>query len=161
QVDDLLWSPDGKNLASYRDHDKTLNVWDTGTGREVLAFDFAPTFRGQPTPTMRRLPKETSWAWSADGTRLALGLIDPQPQGQQAVVQIWDITRCQMAGMLALGEPPRPWEASEALAWSPDGNWLAAGLRFWDVSTGKLAGEIPVDPKGTHPSPSLSWSPDG
>ena len=55
QVSDLRWSPDGTKLASAS-RKKTTKIWDTETGEELLV-----------------LPGGGKCAWSADGSKLAVG----------------------------------------------------------------------------------------
>src|SRR6266550_3036869 len=61
-VNTVVWSPDGKDIASAS-FDKTVQVWDATTGRRLW------TFHGH-TDTV------TALAWSPDGSHLASASYD-------------------------------------------------------------------------------------
>jgi WD40 repeat protein/serine/threonine protein kinase len=144
--DRVAYSPDGRWVAAGG---PSTQVWDARTYR--LA---------------RRLPPSCGVAFSPDGKTLATG-------GADSLVRLWD----PFSGHSLLTLSGRPEEpdsnrrAISALAFSPDGRFLAAGfgylnwfqpnysqvVKVWEVHSGKLIAELP------HPNavPALQFSPDG
>src|SRR5439155_1411295 len=96
----LSWSPDGRWLASAREHG-ALQIWDPETGQEMS----------------RVAQGARSVAWSPDGTRIALGLVDDL--GLE--VRPWDAREERLQGPVLRRPGP-----VRALSWSPDGRRLAA-----------------------------------
>ncbi len=174
-VEAVVWSPDGKQIASAT-RSQRIRIWDANTGQEVLAL------RGHTGWV-------TSVAWSHDGKRLASGGTDHtvkvwdacadqrtltldhteakrvtwSPKGNLLVsagggeVKIWN---------LGTGHEVRSWhtqpEDGQWVTWSPNGKWLASGLKYedigqkvkiWDVETGKEMATAPVGCR-------TNWSPD-
>lgn len=114
------FSPDGTRLLTFDTDDRTASVWDTGTGVELL----------------RIVHDAAVWdaAFAPDGTRLATasGFIT-----EATHAHVWDaVTGAEQVRIELFGE--------KAVAFSPDGNWLATdgdfagfgvrGLHLWDVS---------------------------
>src|SRR5207237_1204762 len=61
QVDDIVFSPDGRRLATSS-FDSTARIWDGATGKELI--------------TLQSPIDLTSVAWSPDGARLATTAAD-------------------------------------------------------------------------------------
>ena len=110
-------SPDNKSLASWSSEDKVVRIWDLATAKErmqIVAND------------LRELP--IALAWSPDSRTLAIaGLAEP------GKVQLWEVASRKIRRELA-GHDGR----IRALAYSPDGRWLASGIAdttalVWDV----------------------------
>jgi len=107
-------SPDGTRFVSGND-DKTVRVWDAGTGQQV----------GDPL-TGHTAPVE-SVAFSPDGTRIASGSFDK-------TVRLWDAATGHQ-----LGDPLTSHVAGAvSVAYSPDGTRIVSGgwdktLRLWPV----------------------------
>ncbi|MDP6634657.1 MAG: protein kinase [Phycisphaerae bacterium] len=112
----VAFSPDGKHLAGGS-IDKTIKLWDTTTGKELL------TFEGHSAPA-------PSVAFSPDGKRLASGSMDK-------TIKLWDATT---------GKELLTFEGHSggviSVAFSPDGKRLASGgeddtIQLWDAVSGK------------------------
>jgi WD40 repeat protein len=153
-------SPDGRNLATGRD-DGIVKLWDVSTGQETVTFkghtgrirgaDFSPDGRylatagegadntlwdattGQEIASLVQ-PVRTLWPFSPplrfsrDGRFIAFGSDDK--------VRLWDVNTRQEALVLTLPQ------VVTAIAFSPDGKTLAAGLfdgqvALWDLSTSR------------------------
>jgi WD40 repeat protein len=115
------------NLLTSSGWDEWLRLWDTTTGRPLLALPggaFPPQF-------------------SRDGTRLAA-------TRDGAAVQIWEVTASREYRVLhtprGAGDSAR--FGTTALAFSPDGALLATagvgGARLWDVATGRDVADLPT-----------------
>lgn len=146
----IKWSPAGTALAfAYLAQTPRLGVLDAHTG----VSRFQTTLARPPIDWF-----EETFAWSPDGTRLAMLA---REQGTPAI-QVWDarlgqpLLTCQRVS----GMPPY------TVSWSPDGKTLAAGtmptsaaettLQFWEAQHGQAlfsyyAPERPAQ---------LLWSPD-
>jgi WD40 repeat protein len=114
----LAITADGRTLASG-DANGVVTLWDIATGTSRLQLN-------EPGPIL-------SLAFSGDGNSLAIGLA--KPAGEPAdTVWLYDIHG---------NSPHRSFgrTAVPALAWSPDGRWLAAGLDDGSV----LVSEAGVD----------------
>ncbi len=143
EVSALVFSPDGKMLASAPIFTNRIQLWDLATGKPVaeLSGHRAAIVRLRFTP---------------DGKTLASGSIDH-------TIRIWDLTKRK-----EIRQIPIPWNGSFAL--SPDGRTLAASnddqcLHLWDVTSGQDVRTLRVEgeaapPHGHMPTP-LAFSPDG
>jgi hypothetical protein len=87
-VNGVTFSPDGRRIASGA-NDKTVRVWDSGTGRELLCL------RGHKD-------RVTSIAFSPDGRRIASGAWDN-------TVRVWDGTSGQELLCLSSSFPQNAW----------------------------------------------------
>jgi WD40 repeat protein len=122
----VAWSPDESTLASGGS-DNTARLWDAATG------DLLHTLTGHTFFV-------ASVAFSPDNSLLATGSWD-------STVKLWDVASGAEVGTLpATGE-----SAVYAVAWSPDGQLIAAGgseatsdavIRLWDTDTQSLVGTL-------------------
>ncbi|HEV3260479.1 MAG TPA: sigma-70 family RNA polymerase sigma factor [Gemmataceae bacterium] len=134
QLTHVVFSPDGKLLASTTWDDTVLHVWDAATGKELRLL--GPH-------------KASAVAFSADGKFLAAG-------GEDKTIRLWDPT----TGRLLHRLERHPASASR-LAFSPAGNVLASAnedntVRLWDVTMRKELHRFAAQ----HPS-ALAFSDDG
>src|SRR5262249_15890038 len=127
QVECVAISRDGRRIASGG-ADKTVRVWDTTTGREIIVL------RGHTD-------KCGCLAFSPDGHRLASASFD-------GTIRIWDGTPLR-------GDEPRQETLTfsehsdeiRGVAFSPDGLRIASAgsdelVRVWDAQTGQTSTEF-------------------
>jgi WD40 repeat protein/DNA-binding SARP family transcriptional activator len=133
------FSPDGSRLVTTgTETGDNPTVWDTATGRQVLALDV--TSAGPAT----------SVAFSPDG-RLLLTSHDRGP------VHLWD-ARSGDRVLLLSGQ----WDAAGSAQFSPDGRWVAAAgedpsLSVWDVRDWSRRDVVYAEDRVAD----LAFSPDG
>jgi WD40 repeat protein len=125
-VPNVLFTPDGKEMITVS-HDKTVRVWDVATGEtlRVLWPPRGPGVEGQINAA----------ALSPDGRLLAVGGIGLREK--EHWVYLIDFPTGRIQRVLKGHTQP-----ISALAFSPDGKWLASGsddltIRLWDPKTGQ------------------------
>ncbi|MDB5351512.1 MAG: hypothetical protein JWN86_2759 [Planctomycetota bacterium] len=146
----LVWSPDGRRLASLRGNDGDVRIWDLKSGKVLTSFQFGGkeiSVSPNDSPPL---------AWSRDGHFLAARSGWPRKK-----IRILDVTT---------GRQTREWDggpdtaSSNAMAWDPTGKRLATCLgdppriQIREISAGNRVSEL------TDRVPFLremSWSPDG
>jgi WD40 repeat protein len=164
----LAWSPDSQRIAAaFRLN--TVAVWDAFHGTTVPER-MAYTAEGHDLPV--------TFAWSPDGSRLALGTFrgDGRPRiGHVPTTRAFSYLRSAAADWLQGTATPTD-RTHRSLTWSADGAWLIEHgydhLDVWSVASGgrtlALDGRISVSPgarwlldPGTSKRPPRLWRPDG
>jgi WD40 repeat protein len=186
-INPLVWSPDGKLLAtgaSETDPGLVL-LWDARTGKKRAsligpggfglwgALAWSPDGKSiaagdenmavlWDAQTGKRLTvlEQASWplVWSPDSRILATGAFSSEQS-----VFLWDGHTGRPRGSLARHLTPIP---ARCVSWSPDGRTIAVGARdwrdstiiLWDATSGKLRARLAgLDDSITD----LGWSPEG
>ena len=133
------FSPDGNRIVSGS-NDKTLRVWDTGTGQPI----------GQPLTG--HTGAVLAVAFSRDGNRIVSGGLDK-------TVRMWDADTGQPIGAPLTGHTGSVF----SVALSPDGRRIVSGgdntVRIWDADTGHPVGAPLTGHTGRVFS--VAFSPDG
>ena len=116
-IKSVAFSPDGSKIISGS-HDKTIRVWDSSTGIEML-----PPLQGHADWI-------SSVAFSPDGSKIISGSFDK-------TIRVWDA--CTGDQRLPPFRGHNDWILS--VAFSPDGCKIISGssdetIRVWDASTG-------------------------
>jgi WD40 repeat protein len=149
----LVFSPDGRLLATATFHTNTIKLWDMATGRELRNLSNGGTNPASLSP---------AFAWSPDSRLLAAS-------GGNNTVIIWDVTTGRevqaLAGatgsfMSALGV--------NFVGFSSDGRKLVTisdSIRVWDTSTWREVSTIQTSTPGvggfTGGNGGVALSPDG
>jgi serine/threonine protein kinase len=120
----ISWSPDSTHIASG-DGDKTVQVWDAKTGRNIL------TYQGHSKGVQ-------AVAWSPNGKYIASGGRD-----SDKTVQVWDAATGQ--NIYTYQEHSKAKQV-QALAWSPNSEHIVSScstsegddaVHVWEAVTGK------------------------
>jgi WD40 repeat protein len=134
----VVYSADGKRLASCCTANATVKLWDAVDGKELAAY------RGHTAGL-------NGVAFSPDGQRLASASLDK-------TVKVWDISREQEH--LTIDPDPK---TLDQLAFHPDGkHFVTLGkiITIWHVGTGKPVRTFANSPDDTHIQDGV-FSPDG
>jgi len=136
----LVWSPDGKRLASRRPSDSAILVWDPDRARVEHTF-----------PGKGNLPL----AWSPDGQLLAAGF-------ESGAMHVWDIKSGQKTQTLTGSKQRRHLGRRYGLAWSRNGKFIAYGGDSWCEiwsPEGKLLRELTIGGEENVTVHGLDWHP--
>jgi hypothetical protein len=153
----VVWSPGGEVLASGNG-DHTVSLWDAGSGREARVLKAAGG--GGHAPLF-------SLAYSPDGRTLAAA-------DSGTKVMLWDMS-ARGAAPRVFGEPAAGEgveNITQAVAWGPDGQLLAAGgarvdapgrrlngrIVLWDATAGRVLSYADAHAQG---AAAVALSPDG
>jgi WD40 repeat protein len=151
--DKVAWSPDGKRIVSGdTGGDNAGVVWEAQTGKVLLNLPFNA---GGTTPYLGGL------AWSPDGTLIVAGGSLMNPSGMDnGMLILWDASSGKQLRLLTDGMIG---QRINALAWSPDGQWLAAGFASGKIILWDMRQYRPVDILLGHADQvlGLNWSTDG
>jgi RNA polymerase sigma factor (sigma-70 family) len=144
----LAVAPDGKSFATGG-NDQAVSLWDARAGKVTATLKFEGPIKGV--------------AFSPDGKRLAAVSDDSAPDNSAPPVPghgggVFDVATGKL--LFRLGGHDG---GGLAVAWSPDGKYLATGGadhlgRLWDAATGK---ELRKFQEHTTPVEAVAFSPDG
>jgi len=108
----LGFTPDGRSLVEAKGSGK-ISIWDVASGKEARCLADPPK-RGGVTSVLRCA------ALSPDGSLLAVATSSSAENPTERVT-LWDVAAGRTFGTVAGGD------SFQALAFSPDGQWLAIG----------------------------------
>lgn len=119
-IKSVVFSPNGKLLASGGGNEQNVKLWDTSTGQELLTLNFAGFLN--------------SLAFSPNGEILATAGND---NSNYENIVLWNAATGQKLRAIKVDFP-----TVTSVAFSPSDNVLASGnsdgsIKFWDVATGK------------------------
>jgi WD40 repeat protein len=118
---------------------------------EVALWDVAGAAVSRPLPTLPGATAVATLAVSPAGTFVAA-------EDSVGTIVVWDLARSQRRELVPAGAPDPP---SAAVAWSPNGDRLAAftsdRVMVWDARSFAKVAELRVQSSARHV---LAWSPD-
>ncbi len=138
----LVWSPDGRTLASSGGSDSIVGLWDVKSGRLLRAV---PSPKGYVTYV----------AWAPDGKRIAYA------SAASGYILVYDVVRGEIFNKdkdVGLGV------GISCVEWTPDGTYVGFSstavpvLSLWEPSEASKTKAFPGDGDVTY---SFSFAPDG
>jgi RNA polymerase sigma factor (sigma-70 family) len=156
-LESAMRSADGSTLAYRRQSD--VRSWETKASREVSPIEIRFWDMNANREINSSIEFGCFWgsmilALAPDGRTAAIS------EGQSAL-NLWDVRSGKLIRPIQPGKKGRP--DAHALAFSPNGRMLAsaddkaAGVRLWDVATGKQVGWLPLM-KTTDAQEGNNWS---
>lgn len=126
----VAFSPDGARLLTAG-ADGMVRLWDINTGQETGAFKFEATRYG--------VSGVASATFSPDGKQLAA-----VTEGPEAMLKVWEI---ETGNVVFEASRHVEMDAYFALAYSPDGNYLAVSglnitITIYDIRSGQVSNAI-------------------
>jgi WD40 repeat protein len=154
-------APNGAYLAMLQS-DERIQIWDLATGQ--LASVSTDSLKTDSTSV-------SVWTWAPDGVSFAIGVEFPFLDHKPSEVRIYATATGQRTAMFPDSDAGEA--AIGALAWSPDGKYLAessGAIQIWDVEAqkvvatfGKIATKSTSSDGKTSTSfwiAALAWAPD-
>src|SRR5204863_214627 len=131
EVAGVAYSPDGKLVATGSGGDGTVRLWDAAAAAPVRVLRLA----GRRDHFSRDYGLR-GLAFSPDGLLLATA------GNWESAAQLWEVSTGRLAHTLSGHEERRHWAEFRPVAFSPDGQFLAAGGKdnavvLWEVCSGK------------------------
>jgi len=135
----IIFSPDGRLMASGSADDGTVWLWDVATGA------VRQTFKGGHSSSV------LSVAFSPDGSLVASG-------SHNGIVKLWDAATGAVRQTLEGRQSP-----ARAVTFSPDGSLVASGfddgtVKLWDAATGAVGQTLKGHSNWVR---AVTFSPDG
>jgi WD40 repeat protein len=135
----LAFSQDGKALASWSTLENIIQVWDVGTGKELLRISL-----GEPKDSIfvgggfRINRNRVTFAWRPDNRLLAVA---------DNKIQLWELA----TGKVRQEWPGHDGAAVRTLAYAPSGRFLASGSSdttalIWDMALVEQTDMLPAEP---------------
>jgi WD40 repeat protein len=154
-VNKIVFSTDGRRLATAGAEDQEVKVWDVDSGKELR------TLKGAVGPIY-------DMAFSGDGKRVAVATQRTQKQGNAEVhlhrpgeVRVWDAMTGQVVRVITGAGTNVTINADGSRVVSLSENPLGLGggaVRLWNVTTGEIAATLR---QLTFPSSPMTFSQDG
>jgi WD40 repeat protein/uncharacterized caspase-like protein len=149
----IVFSPDGRLLASSGFNDGAIKLWDVEKGRQLRTL---PGHTGSGNAFFGGV---TAIAFSRDGRALASG-------GADNTIKLWDVTTGrELHKMSAATGSIVSTTGIASLAFSPDGRMLLSahgdGNRLWDVATGQELRTLASDASAMIVSGGAAFTTDG
>jgi len=150
--DQVAWSPDGKRLASADSLAMQAPViWDSQTGKVLLTLQ---------VETGELKPLWLGLAWSPDGKKLAAvgSLMHPDSGADEGMILVWDAGTGHQEQLLTAGMHGY---RLLAVAWSPDGRFLACGTTGSELFVWNMVNHTPLASLQGHRDiiDRLAWDP--
>jgi WD40 repeat protein/serine/threonine protein kinase len=136
-VRSVAFSPDGNHILTGS-ADGTAKIWRVRTLSETMTMTL-PLQEAVGTARGARVE------YSPDGKRIA--------SFHSGTVEVWDVTTGRVLMVLCKGQ-----RGQQGLAFSPDGNYLAAGGKVWNAQNGT---EVMTLYKAQERMECVAFSPDG